>query len=94
MAQINKVALRYKDGRVIKGTTQDFLPGSWGYFVPTWVDLLTLAGSFGLFMTLFLLFCRYLPIIAMAEVKHLLPQADPHGHGPGEGGAGAEEARS
>ena len=27
MAQINKVALRYKDGRVIKGTTQDFLPG-------------------------------------------------------------------
>jgi len=27
VAQINKVALRYKDGRVVKGTTQDFLPG-------------------------------------------------------------------
>ncbi len=27
MAQTNKVALRYKDGRVIKGTTQDFMPG-------------------------------------------------------------------
>jgi hypothetical protein len=27
LAQINKVALRFKDGRVIKGTTQDFMPG-------------------------------------------------------------------
>jgi hypothetical protein len=28
-----------------------------------------LIGSFGLFFTLFLLFCRYLPMVAMAEVK-------------------------
>jgi hypothetical protein len=38
-------------------------------------------GSFGLFMTLFLLFIRYLPVIAMAEVKAVMPQADPHAHG-------------
>ena len=41
-------------------------------------DNLTLMGSFGLFFTLFLLFCRYLPIVAMAEVKSVLPQANPH----------------
>ena len=35
-----------------------------------------LAGSFGLFFTLFLLFCRYLPMVAMAEVKQVLPHED------------------
>jgi molybdopterin-containing oxidoreductase family membrane subunit len=65
---------------VISSLAQDFLPASWGYYRPTWVDLLTLAGSFGLFFTLFLLFCRYLPLVAMAEVKAVLPQADPHAH--------------
>ncbi len=49
--------------------------------MPTWVDLLMLAGSFGLFLTLFLLFCRFLPIIAISEVKHVMPEADPHAHG-------------
>jgi molybdopterin-containing oxidoreductase family membrane subunit len=44
------------------------------------VDLLTLAGSFGLFMTLFLLFLRFLPVIAIAEIKHVMPQAQPHAH--------------
>ncbi len=33
------------------------------------------SGSFGLFFTLFLLFCRYLPMVAMAEVKSVMPQA-------------------
>jgi molybdopterin-containing oxidoreductase family membrane subunit len=72
---------------IVTSLAQDFLPSSWGYFKPTWVDLLTLAGSFGLFMTLFLLFIRFMPVIAMAEVKHVMPQADPHGHDAGEGAA-------
>ena len=63
---------------------RDFLPSSWGFFKPTAVDLLTLAGSFGLFFTLFLLFCRYLPMISMAEVKAIMPQAHAHSHGGGE----------
>ncbi len=60
--------------------SRDFLPSSWDYFKPTAVDVLTFAGSFGLFFTLFLLFCRYLPMVAMAEVKTVLPQAHA-GHG-------------
>ena len=59
---------------------RDFLPSSWDYFNPTIVDVLTLAGSFGLFMTLFLIFLRYLPMVAMAEVKMVLPESDPHYH--------------
>lgn len=63
---------------IVTSLHRDFLPSSWGMFVPTWVDILTLAGSFGLFFTLFLLFCRFLPVVAMAEVKSIMPQAHPH----------------
>jgi Ni/Fe-hydrogenase subunit HybB-like protein len=61
---------------------RDFLPSSWHYYVPTVFDYLTLAGSFGLFFTLFLLFCRYLPMVAMAEVKAFHPKtlAEMHSH--------------
>ncbi len=59
---------------------RDFLPSSWATFKPTWVDLCMFAGSFGLFFTLFLLFCRFLPMIAMAEVKAVMPQAHEHLH--------------
>ena len=57
---------------------RDYLPSSWGYFIPTWVDVMTLVGSFGLFLTLFLLFLRFVPMVALAEVKGVVPQADPH----------------
>lgn len=60
---------------IVTSLHRDFVPSSWHVFIPTWVDVCMLAGSFGLFMTLFLLFCRYLPIVAMAEVKNVMPQA-------------------
>lgn len=56
----------------------DFLPANWGYYSPTFVDVLTFVGTFGLFMSLFLLFMRFLPMIAISEVKGVTPQADPH----------------
>ncbi|QDU80804.1 Polysulfide reductase, NrfD [Polystyrenella longa] len=56
----------------VTSLSRDFLPSSWAYFTPTWVDVLMLIGSFGLFFTLFLLFCRFLPIVAMAEVKAVM----------------------
>jgi molybdopterin-containing oxidoreductase family membrane subunit len=58
----------------------DFLPSSWAYFKPTWVDIGIFVGSLGIFMTLFLLFCRFLPMLAISEVKNVMPQANPHGH--------------
>ena len=57
---------------------RDFLPSSWDYFNPTIFDVLTYLGSFGLFFTLFLLFLRFLPMVAIAEIKGVMPQADPH----------------
>jgi len=63
---------------IITSLSRDFLPSSWWLFKPTIIDLATLAGSFGLFFTLFLLFCRYLPVVAMAEVKSIMPAAHAH----------------
>jgi molybdopterin-containing oxidoreductase family membrane subunit len=60
---------------------RDFLPASWGYFKPTWVDICTFAGTMGLFLTLFLLFLRFLPAIAMSEVKGVLHQQIEDGKG-------------
>jgi molybdopterin-containing oxidoreductase family membrane subunit len=65
---------------VVSSLSRDFLPSSWGYFKPTPIDLLMLVGSFGLFFTLFLLFVRYLPMVAMAEVKTVLPGAHGEEH--------------
>jgi Ni/Fe-hydrogenase subunit HybB-like protein len=57
---------------------REFLTSNWGYFRPTWVDICTYIGTFGLFFTCFLLFMRFLPMVAIAEVKGVTPQADPH----------------
>jgi molybdopterin-containing oxidoreductase family membrane subunit len=57
---------------IVTSLERDFLPSSWSEYAPTSVELATLAGSFGLFFTCFLLFCRFLPAIAIAEVKGIL----------------------
>ena len=68
---------------IITSLTRDFVPSSWGDFMPTWVDIGMLLGSFGLFFTMFLLFLRFGPIVAMAELKTVMPQAHA-GHGAHE----------
>ncbi len=57
---------------IVTSLHRDFLPSSWGYFTPTWVDILTFVGSICLFLHLFLLFIRFLPMIAMSEVKGIM----------------------
>jgi molybdopterin-containing oxidoreductase family membrane subunit len=59
---------------------RDFLPSSWGYFTPSPVDMLTFLGTFGLFLTLFLLFIRFVPMIAISEVKGVVAAQKHHGH--------------
>jgi len=58
---------------IVTSLANDLLPGSWGYFSPTWVDILTFVGTFGIFGALYLVFLRFLPVVPMNEVKHLLP---------------------
>jgi len=63
---------------VVSSLHRDFLPSSWFYYRPTLWDVTCLVGSFGLFFTMFCLFARFLPMVATAEVKTVLPAADPH----------------
>ncbi len=55
-----------------------WIPADWKYYSPSPVDVLTFIGTIGMFLTLFLLFMRFLPCINIAEVKWTKREADPH----------------
>lgn len=54
---------------IVTSLADDFLPSSWAYFSPTWVDIGIYTGSISVFLFLFLIFSRLFPTIAIAEVK-------------------------
>jgi len=64
---------------IVTSLHRDFLPSSWSGYVPTWIELGAWLGGFGLFFTLFLLFCRFAPMIAMFEVKTVLERKGKRG---------------
>ncbi|MFN7729422.1 MAG: NrfD/PsrC family molybdoenzyme membrane anchor subunit [Bdellovibrio sp.] len=51
---------------------RDFLPANWGMYAWSAWDTAILVGSFGMFLTLFLLYLRLFPAIAIAEIKPVL----------------------
>ncbi|MFN3412577.1 MAG: hydrogenase, partial [Thermoanaerobaculum sp.] len=63
---------------IVTSLHRDYLPSSWSSYTPTVVEVATLVGSFGLFFTLFLLFIRFVPVLAMAEVKATLAFREEH----------------
>jgi Ni/Fe-hydrogenase subunit HybB-like protein len=63
---------------IVTTLERHFMPGSWRTFDATWVDNWTFIGTFGFFLMNFLLFLRFLPVIAIAEVKGVVPQSNPH----------------
>jgi Ni/Fe-hydrogenase subunit HybB-like protein len=69
---------------VIIGTTlaRDYLPSSWSYYVPSWVEIGLFVGTLGLFFTLYLIFSRVAPVVAVAEVKQILKVAGDQYTGP------------
>jgi molybdopterin-containing oxidoreductase family membrane subunit len=71
--------------------SRDFLPSSWDTYSPTYWDISTFLGTFGLFFTLFALFLRFVPQVAIAEVKSVMPIADPHYHGDHHGDESAHK---
>jgi molybdopterin-containing oxidoreductase family membrane subunit len=54
---------------VVTSLHRDFLPSSWGIYVPTKWDIMTYAGTIGFFMLLIFLFVRTLPSISIFEVR-------------------------
>ncbi len=60
---------------VVTSLHRDFLPSSWGMYYPTFWDWATFVGTIGLFLTLFYLFIRFLPMIAIFEMRGLVPES-------------------
>ncbi len=56
---------------IVTSLHRDYLPSSWLMYSPTWVEISMFIGSLGLFFTLFFLFAKFLPVIALAEVKSI-----------------------
>ncbi len=67
---------------VVTSLSRDFLPSSWGHYMPSIYDVGIFVGSLGLFFTLILLFVRVLPVISLAEIKAVVPGAQPERHQP------------
>jgi molybdopterin-containing oxidoreductase family membrane subunit len=53
---------------------RDYMPSYWGYFFPTLWDWAALAGTIGLFLTMFFLFLRFAPIVSIAEVREVIKE--------------------
>lgn len=68
---------------IVTSLHRDYLPSNWAEYTPTFIEIATLLGSFGLFFTCFLLFCRLLPMIAISEVKGVIGHESAHQEGAG-----------
>jgi Ni/Fe-hydrogenase subunit HybB-like protein len=64
---------------VVTSLHRDFLPSSWGMYWPTRWDIMTFVGTIGLFVTLFFLFIRVLPMISIFEMRTMVPEAKVRG---------------
>jgi molybdopterin-containing oxidoreductase family membrane subunit len=60
---------------VVTSLHRDFLPSSWGIYWGTRWDWMTFFGTIGLFITLFFLFIRVLPMISIFEMRTMVPGA-------------------
>ncbi len=56
---------------VVTSLHHDFIPSSWGMYYPTKWDWAVFTGTIGLFLTLFLLFIRFLPTLSIFEMRGL-----------------------
>jgi Ni/Fe-hydrogenase subunit HybB-like protein len=59
---------------IVMSLHRDFLPSSWGMYRGTIWDWGTFIGTMGLFLTLFILFIRVLPMINIAEMRIIAPK--------------------
>jgi molybdopterin-containing oxidoreductase family membrane subunit len=57
---------------IVTSIHRDYTPGAWGEFHPSVTDIGMFVGTIGIFFTLFLLFARYFPVLALNELKTIL----------------------
>src|SRR3954465_11750120 len=61
---------------IVTSLYRDYLPSSWSvYYTPTIWEVGFYMGTFGLFFTCYFLFSKFMPVIALAEIKHILKKS-------------------
>jgi molybdopterin-containing oxidoreductase family membrane subunit len=61
---------------IVTSIYRDFLPSSWStYYAPSIFEVGFYLGTFGLFFTCYFLFSKFFPVIAVAEIKHILKKS-------------------
>jgi Ni/Fe-hydrogenase subunit HybB-like protein len=64
---------------IVTSLSRDFLPSSWGIYIPSIWDWATFIGTLGLFFTLIFLFIRFLPVISISEMRELVSEVEGQG---------------
>ena len=62
---------------IVGSLHRDFLPSSWTVYRPTWQEVAIYTGTLGLFFAMYFLFIRFVPVVAIAEVKSIIKMTDP-----------------
>jgi len=65
---------------IVTSLHRDFMPSSWDMYYGSLYDYLTYIGTIGLFLTLFFLFIRFLPLINVFEMRELRHVEDERKH--------------
>jgi molybdopterin-containing oxidoreductase family membrane subunit len=61
---------------IVTSLYRDYVPSSWSYYYsPTIWEIGFYLGTFGLFFTCYFLFAKWFPVIAVAEIKHILKKS-------------------
>ena len=66
---------------VVPSLSHEFEPWQWTTYMPSWIDMCFLVGSFGWFFMWFLLFIKQMPVIAISELKEIVPPKMLRDHG-------------
>jgi Ni/Fe-hydrogenase subunit HybB-like protein len=72
---------------VVPSLSHEFEPWQWTNYMPSWIDVSFIIGSFGWFFMWFLLFVRQLPVMAIMEIKEIVPARRKRAAAAGHGGA-------
>ncbi len=54
---------------IIQSLSHEFVPYAWGNYKPSWVEISIMIGTFSFFFMMFLLFAKFLPVVAITEKK-------------------------
>ncbi|MEI6576185.1 MAG: NrfD/PsrC family molybdoenzyme membrane anchor subunit [Bacteroidota bacterium] len=61
---------------IVTSLSKDYLPSAWTTYSPSWVEVGIYIGTLGIFATGVLLFFKFIPMIAIHEVKMVLKLSD------------------